>query len=321
MMRGILFWVALCCITMQSQADAVQPEKRCLLVNSYSPDYAWQRAVTKSIWLQLVGRCDIREFNLDAKRYPFPSQLAYQAEQAWSVIEQWQPDVVIACDDAASKYLVQPYLKGTDIPVVFCGVNNSGDAYGYPYPNATGMIEASPTDRLFDVVKQVNPDAKRGLAVVVDRLTDSIMAKVYRRLAEQRGLTVEVSVVQTMDELEATYQQAAEYDFLYFSNNAGIADWDDQTALNITRQYSSVLTFSAYRWMSPFVMLTIAHVPEEMGRYTGRTALRILEGESPRAIPVTTNKAIDIIINRPLLDLIGLELPPALKEQAMVIEY
>ncbi|MEJ2660274.1 MAG: hypothetical protein P8Z73_06080, partial [Desulfobacteraceae bacterium] len=64
------------------------------------------------------------------------------------MIKEYNPDVVIASEDDASKYVVEPYFKNASIPFVFCGVNHSGDRYGYPYKNATGIIELDPIPKL-----------------------------------------------------------------------------------------------------------------------------------------------------------------------------
>ncbi|RRJ83779.1 ABC transporter substrate-binding protein [Aestuariirhabdus litorea] len=320
MLREMLFGVALCWLVLVPSARG-DASSRCLLVNSYNSDYAWQRAVTKSIWLQLMDQCEIRELNMNAKHYPHPEQLQRVGREAWQLIQQWHPNVVIACDDAASRFLVEPYLKNGDTPVVFCGVNLSGEAYGYPYSNATGMLEVDSTEQLFSTVKQMRPQAQRGVLVMVERMTDNIMAPHYRQLARQQGLELEIRVVKSMDGLEQAYERAQATDFLYFYNNAGMEDWDERRALQIAQTHAGVLTLSAYRWLAPFVMLTIAHVPEEMGSYVGRTALRILQGTSPAEIPITQNTQVDVIVNQPLLNRLGLKLPPELVEQAMVIEY
>ncbi len=62
--------------------------------------------------------------------------------------------MVIACDDAAQKYVVSPYLREKEIPVVFCGVNWDASEYGYPASNITGMIEEEPIGRLIDLLQQ-----------------------------------------------------------------------------------------------------------------------------------------------------------------------
>ena len=43
--------------------------------------------------------------------------------KAKAEIDAFKPDVVIAADDNASKYLIEPYFKDAALPFVFCGVN------------------------------------------------------------------------------------------------------------------------------------------------------------------------------------------------------
>ena len=54
------------------------------------------------------------------------------ATKAKAVIDELKPDIVIASEDNASKYLIMPLYKNSSIPFVFCGVNFSADAYGFP---------------------------------------------------------------------------------------------------------------------------------------------------------------------------------------------
>ena len=58
---------------------------------------------------------------------------------------------MIASDDNAQKYLVVPYLKGTQVPVIFNGVNWDASAYGFPTSNVTGMIEVELPDQLVEI--------------------------------------------------------------------------------------------------------------------------------------------------------------------------
>ncbi len=66
------------------------------------------------------------------------------------MINEFKPDVVIASDDNASKFLIKPYYKNADLPFVFCGVNWDAKVYDYPYKNVTGMIEVTPIPILIE---------------------------------------------------------------------------------------------------------------------------------------------------------------------------
>jgi hypothetical protein len=92
---------------------------------------------------------------MDTKRHSDESFKIEAAKQAKAEIESVKPDVVIAADDNASKYLVAEYYKDAVIPFVFCGVNWDAAVYGYPYNNATGMVEVTPVPQLVDQLQKV----------------------------------------------------------------------------------------------------------------------------------------------------------------------
>ena len=62
-------------------------------------------------------------FRMDTKRNTDEEFKKTAALKAKAEIEASKPDVVIAADDNASKYLIQPYFKDASLPFVFCGVN------------------------------------------------------------------------------------------------------------------------------------------------------------------------------------------------------
>ena len=75
------------------------------------------------------------------------------ALEAKEIIDSWKPDVVICSDDNASKYLIVPYFKNTELPFVFCGVNWDASDYGFPCSNVTGMLEVFLVQPGLDIIK------------------------------------------------------------------------------------------------------------------------------------------------------------------------
>ncbi len=69
--------------------------------------------------------------------------------------------------------------------------------------------------------------------------------------------------------------------------------------------------------MQPIGRVKIA---EEQGWWTGKTALRILDGTPPADIPVTTNKESKILLNIQLAKRLGITFPMELLEKATFIE-
>ena len=118
----------------------VNAAKRVLYVDSYHQGYEWSDGVTEGVRSVLDNTgVDLKIFRMDTKRNTDEAYKKKAALQAKELIASFHPDVVIASDDNASKYLIMNYFKDADLPFVFCGVNYNADDYGFPYSNVTGM--------------------------------------------------------------------------------------------------------------------------------------------------------------------------------------
>ena len=89
-------------------AGASAAAKKCLFVSSYHQGYAWSDGVERGLRSVLEGECEIRQFDMDTKRRKSMPDKKQAALEAKALIGSWQPDVVIAADDNAAKYLIQP---------------------------------------------------------------------------------------------------------------------------------------------------------------------------------------------------------------------
>ncbi|MEZ4485605.1 MAG: hypothetical protein R2864_13850, partial [Syntrophotaleaceae bacterium] len=116
--------------------------KKVLWVDSYHQAYEWSAGIETGIREGLQGSgVELRIVRMDSKRRSSEDQIRKAALKAKAEIEAYRPDLVIASDDNAVKHLVVPYLKDTDLPVVFCGVNWDASIYGLPAGNVAGMVE------------------------------------------------------------------------------------------------------------------------------------------------------------------------------------
>ncbi|MFQ5518963.1 MAG: hypothetical protein ACE5E3_03070, partial [Mariprofundus sp.] len=146
-----LFLMIVC---MATAAHAVEA-KQCLYINSYHAGYAWSDKIESAVKAELAGHCKVSVFQMDTKRNTSAAFGEQKALEAKALIESLKPDVVIASDDNASKYLIAPYYKNADIPFVFCGINWTAEPYGYPYSNATGMIEVSAIKAMLGKAREI----------------------------------------------------------------------------------------------------------------------------------------------------------------------
>ncbi len=145
-------------ITGAQFASAAERTPRILFIDSYHEGYTWSDGVTEGI-LQILEHqaVELKIHHMDSKRNRDEAFIIAAAKKARQVIDEFKPDVVIACDDNAAKYLIAPFYKTSDLPIVFCGINRDAKTYGFPTRNITGMIEV---DMIEPLIKQLRQYAK-----------------------------------------------------------------------------------------------------------------------------------------------------------------
>ena len=122
-------------------------------------------------------------------------------------------------------------------------------------------------------------------------------------------ITLDHALVGTTEEWLAAYRKAQDYDFVIIGSKAGINDWDAARVRDGVMSATRRLSVTNSGWMMPYTMLGVTKVPEEQGEWAAKTALRILEGLSPKTIPIVANSRRDIWINRSILEVAAIELP------------
>jgi len=291
----------------------------CLWVSSYAPNYEWNDGIGRGIQKGLADQCELLEFHLDTKRNRSTEFAQAQAKKALAYIHKIKPDLIIASDDNASKYLVKPYLKEAQIPVVFCGINWSVKEYGYPYKNATGMIEVAPVQPLINEAKKVLQNPKKALYLTSNVTSSRKDFKQFERLFSLAGIQLVGTFANTSAEWKEGYQDGQHYDFIIIGSNGGINDWQRESTLKWVQQQSKKFSLAFHRWMAPFAMVTFNKIAEEQGEWAASVAIEILNGADPQQIPITPNRRWKIYANPPLLAKGGYQLSPRTQRNAINI--
>ncbi len=289
---------------------------KCLYVSSYHEGYEWDDGILTSIRATLGDKCTLEVFYLDSKRNPDAAWSKWQAREALKLIENSKPNIIIAADDNASRYLVMPYLKNKEIPVVFCGINWSMDEYGYPYRNATGMVEVAPVKALIRQLKTVKPKIRRGVFLSSDVLSEHKDFRHYKRVFADHKIELDSIFVDNFREWRKKYREAQRYDFIFLGNNAGINDWYTSEAERIVDQYARKISVTTYKWMLPYVAMAFTKLPEEQGNWAAKVALSILDGEDPALIPVVHNRRWDMWLNTRIIKRLDIKMPYLLYKRA-----
>jgi ABC-type uncharacterized transport system substrate-binding protein len=292
----LLILVTIAAFTGICQAAAPKYSgKKILFVNSYHQGYPWSDGIYQAVedtirdtGIQLV------RFDMDTKRHPSEESNRSAAEKARSVIERFKPDVVIASDDNASKYLIVPFYKDTQLPFVFCGVNWDASDYGFPTSNITGMIEVQLIDQILATLKKYARGDRIGFIK-----GDDLSARKEATFYEKRfNIKIDKRFVKTYAEWKEAYLDLQkEADMLLVGNTESIPDWDPIAAKQFVERNTSVPTGNWDKWMKDYALVTFATVPAEQGQWAAETALRILDGTTPGDIAVVTNKKAEIYRN------------------------
>jgi ABC-type uncharacterized transport system substrate-binding protein len=292
--------------------------KKVLFVDSYHTGYEWSDKILKGVRAVLEGSgVELRTAHMDTKRHTSEQFKKEAGLRVKTVIEKFKPDVVIASDDNAQKYLVVPYLKDTDLPVVFCGVNWDASMYGYPCKNITGMVEVDMIKELFQQLRHYSKGDRVGF-LSADVATEHKLANFYSE--HFFGGKMKTYFAKTFKDWKNEFLKAQkEVDMLCNHNNAGIKDWDPKEAEKFFIENTKIPTGSMVDWMARYNLIIAGRVPEEQGLWAAQSALKILDSTAPSDIPIVINKRAKLTINMKIGNALGIVFDTALLETADII--
>ena len=293
-------------------------DKKILWISSYHQGYEANDAIERGIRSQLKDKpVEFRAFFMDTKRNDSDSYGQKAAIRALAVIKDFQPDLIIASDDNAQKFVVVPYLRGGAVPVVFCGVNWDAGQYGYPAPNITGMVEVDLAREMYELMRRYAKGPRIGfLSGNVD--SERKMVKIYNDQFFD-GRLVPYLVTSMAGFKKAFLKAQQNVDMLYIYNYAGIKGWDPNEAELFLSRHTRIPTGSHNGFMTPFVTFVAAKSLQEHGVFAAKTALRILSGVLPEDIPLAENRQVELCVNMRMAKAASLVLPISLLKTATVI--
>jgi len=305
--------------TKESSAAGEYTGKKLLYIDSYHAGYPWSDGITKGITGTLKDTgVELKIIRMDTKRNKSTEFKKEAALKAKTAIEEFKPDVVIASDDNASKYLIMPYYRDAGLPFVFCGLNWDASAYGYPYRNVTGMVEVSLFPGLHGNLKRYAKGNRIGF-LAEDNLTDRKEFKFQQKMFNVKFHAVHfVSTFQEWKDAFKKFQE--EVDMLILENNASIIGWDDTLAEDFVLKHVKIPTGTPNAWMMPVTLIGLIKIPEEQGQWAAQTALKILNGTPPSEISMTQNRKGKLFINVKIGNKLGVTFPRAAFKYGEVIK-
>lgn len=292
--------------------------KKIFFIDSYHTGYNWSDGIYRGI-KNVLSETDVEfeMYQMDSKRNPSAEYIENVALDVKRRIDEWQPDVVIACDDNAFRYVVMPHYKNADIPIVFCGINWDVSRYDdAPYSNTVGMIEISMIEQLYGSLKKYSGGNSVGL-LSGDTYTDNKNVGYYEGLFE---IDQAVLVKDVVEWKKAFVELQKSVDFLILANNQNIENWNNSDVEKFVYENVEIPIGSINIWMIPYSVLVFSTVPEEQGEYSAQTALDILDGKDLADIYIVENKKAKQHINILLSEKLNITFDPVIIKDAVLYE-
>lgn len=299
------------CLILPLSAMAVEDYagNKILYIDSYHAGFPWSDGIEDGI-RSVLGktRAEWMVVHMDTKRNSSQEFMQSAALKAKAVIENYKPDVLIACDDNASKFLIVPYYKNTELPVVFCGVNWDASVYGFPANNVTGMVEVTLIQEIVKYLKKYTDGNRIGF-LAADRLSPKKEFQYHREaLGIEHADAYFAKDFQQWKEMFLALQN--EVDMVVLLNHVGITGWNQEEAKEFVENNIRIPIGARNSWDMPYSLIGVASIPDEQGAWAARAALKILQGVPPSKIPLTRNRQGKLFFNPRLGKKLGITNPP-----------
>lgn len=282
-------------------------EFRILHVMSYHSPWRWTDRQIEGFQEELKGvKTTYQVFQMDTKRNSSKEHKEKKGQEARSLVETWQPDLVYTTDDDAQEYLAKYYVN-RKLPFVFSGVNNDPATYGFAgSENVTGVLEQEHFLESVRLLRKIVPGARR-IALVFDdaKMWDPVRNRILKAMTQLPDMRIVASdTILTFAEYK---RKMKEYpDIADIVGTIGIFNLKDEDGRNVPYQdiqkwtvENSTLPDFAF-WIDRVYYGTLGAVTvseREQGRAAGRIARSILtEGRGPSSFAmVPTTKGMPVV--------------------------
>jgi hypothetical protein len=308
---------------------------RVLVVHSYDTEYAWTRDVDIGINRVLKDKnaYSLRWFYMDTKRHPWRDYKINAGKTVTNLIERWQPTVVIAVDDDAHEFAMKNFANRPDIRIVYSGVNNSAERYGYgKASNVTGILEKKPFGALKDTLLMIAAAQGRPQPIRIMFIGDGSESvrsdeEDYRNFAWGPVQVLESRFAETFEQWRAAVDFAGrnKVDFIVTANYRKIARQPGKQELVPPRE---ILKWTEANSKVPVIgtnaffvedggVLAIATSPYEQGEVAASMANEILyKGRAPNQIPPQSTRQFVVAMSESGLKKWRIQLPAVYEASA-----
>jgi len=317
--RLIVLAVFLICGLCPAMAEEGKKFK-VLVVMSYTNDFFWNKDLKDGIDSILGDKSELVYVYLDTWRSKDNLEKGHaKAKEAYQLYQKLQPDGVIASDDNAQSMFVVPYLKDkVKTPIIFCGVNEEIQTYGYPTSNITGVIEVSHFRESIAFLQQLVPSVRTVGFITLDRSTARGFLQQFNKEKDTYpAKCIDFKLVQTLKEATAViYGFKTQCDALYIDNMEGIPDDNgkplkEKEAIKLLTKRFGKPTFCSNTKNVDFgVLCAVVKLGKEQGTLGAEMLLKAMNGTTISQIPVMKNTQGKRMLNVTVLKELGIKPKP-----------
>jgi putative ABC transport system substrate-binding protein len=297
----ILFLTFLVLIFFAS--DASSEEKRIVIVKSSESPFF--QATAEGV------KKEIRRGSIQPVFIEYDLSLGSLDETQIDKIRELNPDLIITIGSKSTDFLSK-YI--TDIPIIFSAVLNPGSGrfaqnMRLSGGNMTGASLDIPIKTQLEKFKLIVPGLRK-VGVIYTPDSEPVVVQAKRECKEM-GIELVSLAISTEKEIpQAIEDLGKKVDGLW-----AVAD-----TIIFTPQSTQYLLLYTLRngipFMGPFTsfvkagaLFTLTWNDKDVGRQSGELALRVLSGEDPKKIPITTPRMIYLVLNLRTAEQINLDIP------------
>jgi putative tryptophan/tyrosine transport system substrate-binding protein len=243
-------------------------------------------------------------------------------QNAQSIANKFVSDKVDLILAVATPTAQAAYNSTKDIPILITAVTDPVQAglvksLDKPETNVTGTSDNVPIEKQFELLKKLVPDAKRvGILYNTGEPNSEIQVNNARTAAPSFGLEIVASGITSTNDIPQTLSSIIDkIDVLYVPTDNMVAS--SMAILSDQCFKNNVPIIGAERGQVENGALATTGIDYyKLGFQTGLNAVEVLNGKSPKEIPVTMLKEMQLVINTDAAKKLNINIPEDIGSKA-----
>ncbi len=234
-------------------------------------------------------------------------------------LAQDKSDLVLAVATPSAMMMAN---ETQDIPILITAVTDPVSAklvksMDKPDTNVTGTIDMNPVKDQLQLIKDIVPGAKNiGIIYNASEINSQVQVEVAERVAPELDVQlVKVTVTASSEVMQAAQSLVNKVDAIYLpTDNMVISSL--AAVLKVAEENKIPVIAGESDSVEKGALATVGIDYYQLGRTTGRMALRIIKGEKPQEMAIQSQVGSELTINLQAAERMGVTIPEELKAKA-----